>query len=59
MKYELKKTGETFQGTPIPKWKWARIAKDFVVGLPMTLRKYDSMLLIIDRLTNFSHFIPM
>ena len=42
---------------PIPEWKWERIAMDFVVGLPKTLGKFDSIWVIFDRLTKFAHFI--
>ena len=44
---------------PIPEWKWERIAMDFVVGLPKTLRKFDSIWVIVDRLTKSAHFIPV
>ena len=31
---------------------------DFVVGLPKTMGKYDSIWVIVDRLTKSAHFIP-
>jgi hypothetical protein len=31
---------------------------DFVVGLPKTLKVYDSIWVVIDRLTKSVHFIP-
>ena len=31
------------QPIKIPEWKWDRITMDFVVGLPMTGRKHDSV----------------
>ena len=31
------------QPIKIPEWKWDRITMDFVVGLPMTRRKHDSI----------------
>ena len=43
---------------PIPEWKWERIAMDFVVGLPKTMSKYDSIWVIVDRLPKSAHFIP-
>ena len=44
---------------PIPEWKWERIAMDFVVGLQKTLGKFDSIWVIVDRLTKSAHFIPV
>ena len=32
----------------IPEWKWDRITMDFVVGLPLTERKHDSVWVVVD-----------
>jgi hypothetical protein len=32
---------------------------DFIVGLPYTRDDYDSIWIIVDRLTKVAHFIPM
>ena len=59
VKYEHQRPVGTLQRMSIPEWKWERIAMDFVVGLPKTLGKYDSIWVIVDRLTKFAHFIPV
>ena len=43
VKYEHQMPGGTLQRMPIPEWKWEIIAMDFVVGLPKTMGKYDSI----------------
>ena len=43
----------------IPEWKWDRITMDFVVGLTLTGRKHDSVWVVVDRLTNSTHFLPV
>jgi hypothetical protein len=32
---------------------------NFIVGLPLTAHKFDLIWLIVDRFTQFAHFIPM
>jgi hypothetical protein len=32
---------------------------DFIVGLPLTSRGYNSIWVIVDRLTKSAHFIPV
>jgi hypothetical protein len=39
--------------------KWDDISMDFIIGLPLTPRKYDSIWVIVDRLTKTAHFIPV
>jgi hypothetical protein len=43
----------------VPEWKWDEISMDFIMGLPMTQSGYDSIWVIVDRLTKVAHFIPV
>jgi hypothetical protein len=43
----------------VPEWKWEEIAIDFIVGLPRTQVGYDSIWVIVDRLTKVAHFVPV
>ena len=47
------------QPLSIPSWKWKDISMDFVVGLPKTSKGYDSIWVIVDRLTKTAHFLPV
>ena len=47
------------QPLQVPVWKWEEISMDFNVGLPRTRDGYDSIWVIVDRLTKIAHFIPM
>jgi hypothetical protein len=53
------KPGGLLQPLSIPKWKWDDISMDFIMGLPTTARKFDSIWLIVDRLSKSAHFIPV
>jgi hypothetical protein len=53
------KTAVPLQSLPIPTWKWEDISMDFIVGLPRTAKGYDSISVIIDRLTKIAHFLPV
>ncbi|XP_070040761.1 uncharacterized protein [Nicotiana tomentosiformis] len=59
VKYEHQRPGGLLQQMTIPEWKSERITMDFVVGLPQTLRRFDAVWVIVDRLTKSAHFIPM
>ncbi|GJR91355.1 putative reverse transcriptase domain-containing protein [Tanacetum coccineum] len=43
----------------IPEWKWEKITMDFVTKLPKTVNSYDTIWVIVDRLTKSAHFLPM
>ncbi|GJR25307.1 putative reverse transcriptase domain-containing protein [Tanacetum coccineum] len=43
----------------IPKWKWDNITMDFVTKLPKSSQGYDTIWVVVDRLTKSAIFIPM
>ncbi|GJY67240.1 putative reverse transcriptase domain-containing protein [Tanacetum coccineum] len=43
----------------ILKWKWEKITMDFFTKLPKTTNGYDTIWVIVDRLTKSAHFLPM
>jgi hypothetical protein len=53
------KTVGPLQSLPIPTWKWEDISMDFIVGLPRTAKGFDSIWVIVDRLTKIAHFLPV
>jgi len=59
VKAEHQRPGGLAQDIEIPQWKWEMINMDFVVGLPRTYRKHDSIWVIVDRLTKSAHFLPV
>ncbi|GKF64247.1 putative reverse transcriptase domain-containing protein [Tanacetum coccineum] len=47
------------QQPKIPEWKWEWIAMDFVTKLPRPSSGYDTIWVIVNRLTKSAHFLPM
>ncbi|GJU99564.1 putative reverse transcriptase domain-containing protein [Tanacetum coccineum] len=43
----------------IPQWKWDNITMDFITKLPKSSQGYDTIWVIVDRLTKSAIFIPM
>ena len=59
VKAERQKPSGLLQPLPIPEWKWERIIMDFVFKLPPTVQRHDDIWVVVDRLTKFTHFIPI
>nr|GEU33524.1 putative reverse transcriptase domain, ribonuclease H-like domain protein [Tanacetum cinerariifolium] len=59
VKAEHQRPSGLLQQPEIPVWKWERITMDFIIGLPRTPSGYDSIWVIVDRLTKSAHFLPM
>jgi hypothetical protein len=55
----IKDQQDCFNLLKIPEWKWEEIGMNFIVGLPRTRHGYDSIWVIVDRLTKEAHFIPV
>ncbi|GKA20757.1 putative reverse transcriptase domain-containing protein [Tanacetum coccineum] len=43
----------------IPQWKWDNITMDFVTKLPKSSQGYDTIWVIVDRLTKSAIFVPI
>ncbi|GJW82559.1 putative reverse transcriptase domain-containing protein [Tanacetum coccineum] len=43
----------------IPQWKWEKITMDFITKLLKTSSGYDTIWVIIDRLTKSAHILPI
>jgi hypothetical protein len=59
VKAEHQRLAGLLQPLKIPEWKWEEIRMDFIVGLPRIQAGYDSIWVIVDRLTKVAHFIPV
>ena len=58
MKHETCKPAGLLQPLPIPHKPWIAVSMDFVNGLPISQR-LDTVMVIVDRLTKYVHFIGL
>jgi len=56
---EHQKSSGLMQPLFVPEWKWDSISIDFVGVLSKTVKGSYSIWVIVDRLTNSTHFIPI
>jgi hypothetical protein len=59
VKADYIKHGGLLQPLSIPEWKWDNISMDFIMGLPLAARKFDSIWVMMDRLSKSAHSIPV
>ena len=59
VKAEYQKPSGLLTQPEIPEWKWERITMDFITKRPRTSSGFDTIWVIVDRLTKSAHFLPI
>ena len=47
------------QPLPIIEWKREVISLDFIIGFPLTKKRHYSIMVVVDKLSKSTHFIPV
>jgi hypothetical protein len=59
VKTEHRHPTRSLQPLPIPEWKWEVVTLDFITKLPIIVKQHDSIMVVVDKLTKATHFIPV
>jgi hypothetical protein len=59
VKAEHRHPSGLLQPLPIPEKKWEVITIGFITKLPRTTRQHDSIMVVVDKLTKSTHFVPI
>ena len=59
MKAKHKSPAGKLQSLEVPMWPWDDIVMDFVVGMPRSPRRRNTIWVVVDRLGKVAHFIPI
>ena len=46
-----------FHPLPILEWKWEVINMDFIIVFPKNVKKHESIMVVLDKLSKETHFI--
>jgi hypothetical protein len=57
VKFEHRYPAGLLHPLPIPEWKWEVVTMDFITKLPRTNKQHDSIMVMVDKLTESAHFI--
>jgi hypothetical protein len=56
VKVEHRHPVDFLHSLPIPETKWEVVTIEFITKLPKTTRQHDSIMVVVDKLTNYAHF---
>jgi hypothetical protein len=59
VKAEHRHPARLLQPLSIQEWKWETISMDFITGLPKSTKKNDAIMVVVDKRSKSSHFIPV
>ena len=55
---QQKQIAGSYTPHPVPNCHWQNVSLDFILGLPKTQKRHDSILVVVDRFSKMAHFIP-